>query len=148
MNKDDVRMENVKIYLSGGMSNLTLEEQLGWRNRVAGAIVYNRETTKHPIFFNPPNYYSTDTVSHKSEREAMEFDLYNLRNSNVVVVNFNVPQSIGTAMELAIAKEYHIPIIGLNENNNELHPWLTECCTRICDTLVELVDHVTNFYLN
>ena len=140
-------MEIVKIYLSGGMSGLTLDKQLAWRNRVQNAIIYNREPLKKPIFFNPPNYYSPDITIHKSEKEVMEFDLYNLRKSDIVIVNFNMPNSIGTAMELAIAKEKHIPIIGLNENNNELHPWLTECCTRICGTFVELINYVTDFYL-
>ena len=50
-------------------------------------------------------------------------------------------------MELAVAKEYKKPIIGLNENGYELHPWLIECCTRICDTMDELIEHVINFYL-
>lgn len=140
-------METVKIYLSGGMTGLTLDKQLAWRNRVKNAITCNREPLKNPIFFIPPNYYTPEITVHKSEKEVMEFDLYNLRKSDIVIVNFNVPQSIGTAMELAIAKENHIPIIGLNENNNELHPWLTECCTRICNTFVELIDHVTDFYL-
>lgn len=140
-------METVKIYLSGGMSGLTLDKQLAWRNRVEKAINYNREPLKKPIFFNPPNYYSPEITVHKSEKEVMEFDLYNLRKSDIVIVNFNVPNSIGTAMELAIAKENHIPIIGLNLDGNELHPWLVECCTRICSTFVELIDHVTDFYL-
>lgn len=141
-------METVKIYLSGGMGGLTIEEQTGWRNRLQNAIQYNREPVKHPIFFSPPNFYCpAQPVEYKSEKEVMEFDLYNLRKSDIVIVNFNAPQSIGTAMELAIAKENHVPIIGLNENKNELHPWLTECCTRICDTFVELIDHVTDFYL-
>jgi hypothetical protein len=77
----------------------------------------------------------------------MEFDLYNLRKSNLVVVNFNAPQSIGTAMELMVAKENKIPVIGLNKDETKLHPWLIECCTRICDSFREIVNHVVNFYL-
>ena len=140
-------MENIKIYLSGGMSGLTLEQQMSWRNRLQKAIKYNREPLKNPIFFSPPDYYSPSTNAHKSEREAMEFELHHLRKSDVVLVNFNIPKSIGTAMELMVAKENHIPIIGLNESGAELHPWLIECCTRMCDTFTELVDHVVDFYL-
>ena len=141
-------MENIKIYLSGGMAGLSYEEQTSWRNRFQNAIVFNREPLKKPLFHNPPEYYCpASPKEYRSEREVMEFDLYQLRRSDLVIVNFNVPQSIGTAMELAIAKEHHIPVIGLNEKANQLHPWLTECCTRICDTFVELVDHTVNFYL-
>ena len=141
-------MEQIKIYLSGGMGDLTFEEQVGWRNRFQKAIMYNREPVKQPIFFSPPDFYCPALpVEYKTDREVMEFDLYNLRNSDIVVVNFNAPNSIGTAMELAIAKDKHIPIIGLNESGVELHPWLKESCTRICDNFTELVDHVTNYYL-
>lgn len=141
-------MENIKIYLSGGMGGLTIEEQVGWRNRLQNAIIYNREPIKKPTFFSPPNFYCPALPkAYKSEKEVMEFDLHNLRSSNIVIVNFNAPNSIGTAMELAIAKEQHIPVIGLNESGVELHPWLVECCTRMCDTFIELVDHVVDFYL-
>ena len=141
-------MENVKIYLSGGMGGLTVEEQTAWRNKFQNAIKYNREPLKNPLFFSPPNFYCpAKPAEYQSEKEVMEFDLYNLRNSDIVVVNFNAPNSIGTAMELMLAKERHIPVIGLNDKGVELHPWLTECCTRICNTFVELVDHVVDFYL-
>lgn len=146
--KGENNVENVRIYLSGGMSNLTIEEQMRWRNRFRDAIRFGEhDITKKPIFFSPPDYYSPSTNEHKSEREAMEFELANLRKSDLVVVNFNVPQSIGTAMELMVAKENRIPIIGLNKDGKELHPWLTECCTRMCDDFRELVNHVVEFYL-
>lgn len=141
-------MESVRIYLSGGMSGLTIEEQMKWRNRFKNAVRYGEyEPIKNPIFFSPPDYYSPSTDAHKSEREAMEFELANLRKSDLVVVNFNIPRSIGTAMELMVAKENKIPVIGLRENNVELHPWLIECCTRVCDDFRELVEHVVEFYL-
>lgn len=136
----------IKFYMAGGMSNLSHEEQFGWRLNIQQSInclLLNCNT----YFFIPPYYYRPDGNYHKSEREAMEFDLYNLRSSDVVIVNFNTPSSIGTAMELAIAKELRIPVIGLNEDGKELHPWLTECCTRICETKTELIDHIKNFYL-
>lgn len=142
-------MENIRIYLSGGMTGLRMEEQLKWRKRVMDAIEYGEfDLSKNPIFFNPPYYYSPATLNHKSEREAMEFELNQLRRSDLVIVNFNMPKSIGTAMELAIAREHRIPIIGYNGNNNELHPWLIESCTRMCDDFGELISHVANYYLN
>lgn len=141
-------METVKIYLAGGMTGLTLEEQIHWRTRFKNAITVQFQTTKKPIFFSPPEYYSPSTNEHKSEREAMEFELAHLRRSDIIVVNFNVPHSIGTAMELMAAKEHRIPVIGLNERNAELHPWLIECCTRICSSFRECAEHVANFYLN
>lgn len=143
-------MENVRIYLSGGMTGLNLQEQIGWRNRFKDAIniQFKNEISKKPIIFNPPNYYLPNTDYHKSEKEVMEFELAQLRKSDVVVVNFNKPDSIGTAMELILAKENRIPIIGLCNDEKYLHPWLIECCTRICNNFRELVEHIVNFYLN
>ena len=141
-------METIKIYLSGGMGSISFEEQSKWRHQIMDAIKFNYECEKKPIFFNPVNYYNFEEVRHRSEREVMEFDLYNLRNSNLVIVNFNDPKSIGTAMEIVIAKEGNVPVIGFGVNGQEIHPWLLECCTRVCDNLREVVEHVVEFYLN
>lgn len=141
-------MESVKIYLSGGISNLSKEEQSGWRNRFKDAIKFgDHDLIKTPIFFDPTQYYSIFIPEHNSEREVMDFDLYNLRNSDLVVVNFNDPKSIGTAMELAIANERKIPVIGLVKHGVKLHPWLSESCIRICDNFAELAKYVVKYYL-
>ena len=141
-------MERVRVYLSGGMGNLSFEEQSRWRQQIIDAIKYNYDCEKKVSFFNPVNYYNFEEVRYRSEREVMEFDLYNLRNSNLVVVSFNDVKSIGTAMELMLAKEYHIPVIGFGVNGQSIHPWLLECCTRVCDSLKEAVNHIVEFYLN
>lgn len=142
-------MEQCRVYLSGGMSNLSFEEQRKWRKQVQDAILYGGyDYTIKPVFFDPTNYYTLEEPVHKSEREAFQFDLNALRKSDLVVVNFNAPNSLGTAMELMLAYELRIPIVGLNKNNAELHPWIIECTTRICDDMYELVDHLVDFYLN
>ena len=142
-------MKNVKIYLSGGMGNLNFEEQSKWRKKISDAIMFgDYDYSMKPIFFNPVNYYNLIEKRHKSEREAMEFDLYNLRNSDLVIVNFNDKKSIGTAMELMLARELRIPVIAFGTNGEEIHPWLSECCTRICDNLRECVEYIVEFYLN
>ena len=53
-------------------------------------------------------------------------------------------------MELAVAREHRIPIIGVcvnDEYRNNLHPWQRECCTRLCESYEELIEHIVNFYL-
>lgn len=141
-------MEVVNIYLSGAMSGLTLEEQTKWRKQIHDAILYEgHDMFYKPVFIDPTMYYGFDDVRHKSEREAMNFDLYKVRESDLMVVNFNKPDSLGTAMEMAIAYEYRIPIIGLNKDGVELHPWLECMCDRICDDMREVVTHVVEFYL-
>lgn len=142
-------MENVNVYLSGGMGNLSFDEQSKWRKQVINAIKFgDYDCKKNVYFFNPVDYYNFEEAHHKSEKEIMEFDLHNLRNSNLVIVNFNDEKSIGTAMELMLAKERNIPIIAFGVGDKEIHPWLLECCNRVCDNLRECVEHVVHFYLN
>lgn len=141
-------MDSCKIYLAGGMSGLTLEEQTDWRRRFCDAIKYgDYDYEKTVSFFDPTQYYSLSDPTHKTEREAMDFDLYNLRRSNIVVVNFNSPNSLGTAMELMLARELKKPVIGLNKDGHILHPWLVECTTRVCNDMRELVSHIVEYYL-
>lgn len=142
-------MDKVKFYMAGGMAGLSIEEQVEWRNDIENRIIESPNgSLEGTYFFQPPYYYQPDGDYHRSEREAFMFDLNRLRHSDIVIVNFNVSKSIGTAMEIAVAHENRIPVIGLNEDKNELHPWLYECCTRICETREELVEHIVNFYLN
>lgn len=141
-------METVKIYLSGGMGNLSFEEQSKWRKQIVNEITINCHCEKKPVFFNPVNYYNFKEKQHKREKEIVEFDLNAVRNSDLIIVNFNDPKSIGTCAELAIAYDRRIPIIGINKNGIELHPWLNEFTTRMCSDVREAVEHVVNFYLN
>ena len=139
-------MERIKFYMAGGMGGLSFEEQMEWRNDIEDSINQIAPFAS-TYFFQPPYYYQPNGTAHKTEREAREFDLNRLRHSDIVIVNFNVPTSIGTAQELAVAYEHRIPVIGLNEDKVELHPWLVECCTRVCETKGELVQHIADFYL-
>lgn len=143
-------MNSFRYYLAGGMSNLSHEEMLNWREVVIDKIenvTSMADTAMYPVYFNPVEYYNPFEDFHKNEREPFEYDLYNLRKSDLVIVNFNSPNSIGTAMEVAIARENRIPIVGLNENDYDLHPWIVESCVRICDTMDELVNYVTDYFL-
>lgn len=141
-------METVKIYLSGSMMDSSWEEQNKWRQQVQDAIKFNYECEKKPIFFNPVNYFNFEEVRYKSQREVMNFDLNGLRNSDLVIVNFNNPSSLGTCAELAIAYDMKTPIVGINKDNKELHPWLECFCDRICGSIKEAVEYVVEFYLN
>lgn len=141
-------METIKIYLSGGMGNLSLEEQSRWRQQVIDSIRFNYECEKKAVFFNPVDYYNFEEVRYKTQKEVMNFDLNGLRHSDLVIVNFNDPSSLGTCAELAIAYDMKIPIIGINKDNKELHPWLECFCDRMCYSLKEAVEYVADFYLN
>ena len=142
-------METCRVYLSGGMGSLSFEEQSKWRKQVINAILFgDYHYEKKPIFFNPVDYYNFTEVRYKSEKEVMNFDLNALRHSDLIVVNFNDPSSLGTCAELAIGYELKIPIIGINKDGQKLHPWLECFCDRMCDDIREAVSHIVDFYLN
>lgn len=141
-------METVKIYLSGSMSGVSFEEQSKWRNQIMNAIKFNYDCAKKPVFFNPVNYYNFEEVRYKTQREVMNFDLNGLRHSDLVIVNFNDPSSLGTCAELAIAYDMKIPIVGINKDGKELHPWLECFCDRMCESIKEAVEYVVEFHLN
>lgn len=142
-------MKSCCIYLSGAMSGISLEEQTKWRKQISDAIKFgDYDYVKKPSIFNPTQYYNFEETRHKTEREVMNFDLNGLRNSDLIVVNFNNPSSIGTAMEMMLGHEMRIPILGLNKDNKEIHPWLECSCDRIFDNMKDLVEYIVDFYLN
>ena len=98
---------------------------------------------------NPNDYFNfkEEQPKYVSQREIMELDLHKLRNSNLVIVNFNDMYSLGSMSELAIAYDRRIPIIGLDTNKQELHPWQIEMCNRIFDDIDEMLDYVEDYYL-
>ena len=142
-------METIKIYLAGAMGSLPIEEQKKWRSKIINAINFeDYEYEKKPVFFDPTRYYGFKEKNHKTEREVLEFDLNNLRESDLVIVNFNDPTSLGTMSELAIAYENKIPVVGINENGKELHPWQQEFVMRMCENIRQAVDYTVDFFLN
>lgn len=141
----------MKIYLAGGMSGLSYDEQMQWRRDFVANLMERLGGRANFEVTIPPYYYTTaypEVKVQDNEREAMEFLLNRLRHSDLVVVNFNAPQSIGTAMEIAIAKELRIPIIGIKPENTELHPWLTESCIKMFTDASWAVEHVRDYYLS
>ena len=142
-------IESIKIYLSGGMGSLSFEEQNTWRKQIMEAVKWNYDCKKkNPIFFNPVDYYNFQEVRYDNHREVMEFDLNALRNSDLVIVNFNDPNSLGTCAELDIAYEMKIPIIGINKDGRELHPWLVCFTNKMCKDIKQAVEYLVEFYLN
>lgn len=139
------------LYLSGGMSGLTVEESNGWRIKVKQdlfAFILNG-TLK---VFNPMDSYIHNEYR-MNEKEAMQYDLNILRKSSYILVYFNDIKSLGTAMEIAIAHELKIPIIGVFDNKENynaldtLHPWVYNMCDVVLDSLDDAIRYIKNNYL-
>lgn len=146
-------MTNYFIYLAGGMGSLSFEEQNEWRVDLKQRFAYYyksyyKSRFYNVVFINPVDYYNFEEKRHETEDEVMRFDLHKVKTSDLVIVNFNDPKSIGTTAEMATAYDRGIPIIGLNESGVELHPWLRCMTERIFTDRGELLDYISSFYLN
>lgn len=143
-------MKRFNIYLAGAMQGISYKESNIWRMEITTNLQnYASYRTKYNVdVINPNNYYNFSEVTYDSEREVMEFDLNKVRHSDLIIVNFKHPQSLGTMAELAIAYEHRIPVIGLNESGIKLHPWQIEMCNKIFADKNKLVNYVIDYYLN
>ena len=82
----------------------------------------------------------------------MNLDLYKLKHSYLVIINFNDVYSLGSMAEIAIAFDRGIPIIGFNEDEKSLHPkvlhpWQKCMCERIFTDIHEMLDYIEDIYL-
>lgn len=137
-----------KIYLSGGMKNLSIEEQSVNRDYITEEL-NNITASKYRLdIFDPLDYFTYHNPTHKTEKQILNFELNALRNSNLIIVDFNDPNSLGTMAELSIAYEHRIPVIGLMQYNyGGLHAWQVEMCDVIFDDIDELIEYVRDYYL-
>lgn len=143
-------MRNFICYLAGGMGKFgkdNFDEGNRWRLIFKKRLESNENMNVKAI--NPNDYFNflEEPPRYISQREIMEYDLNRVRKSDLIIVNFNDMLSLGTMAEIAIAYERKIPIIGLNETNQTLHPWQVEMCNRIFTETHELLDYVEYFYL-
>ena len=143
-------MKRYNIYLIGGMTKFGADnftEGNTWRAYLKSALE-NCGSSYDVHVVNPNDYYNFLNKTYDSEREVMEFDLHRIRNSDLCICNFNDVYSLGSMAELAIAYDRRIPVIGLCENNEELHPWQEEMIARKFDNCEALALYIIEYYLN
>ncbi|MDF2950433.1 MAG: Nucleoside 2-deoxyribosyltransferase [Anaerocolumna sp.] len=140
-------METFRIYTCGGMSGLDWNSQNAWRSTVK-EYLERVECPYRVVVLNPCDYYNFETITHRTEKEVMNFDLNLVRKSDLLLVNFNNPNSIGSAIELFAAYDKHIPVVAICEGNElEIHPWLLEYVDRMFYTMKDALKYIKSFYL-
>ena len=144
-------MKYFQIYLCGGMGKFgknNFEKSNTWRIYCKNTLE-NCECDYNVKAINPNDYFNfaEDPPRYVNQREVMELDLNKLKKSDLVIVNFNDIYSLGSMAELASAYDRHIPIIGFDIDNQELHPWQIEMCNRIFNNIDEMLDYVEDYYL-
>lgn len=138
-------MSNFKIYLAGKMSGLTFEEMNSWRAK-ASVILEGYGEYIHTE--NPCHYYNFEIDPNSfSDHECKEFDLWLVKNCDLILVNLDFSDSIGTAIEIELASRiWNIPIIAFG-TRKDIHPWIKLSITKHCPTMEEAIEHIINFYL-
>lgn len=124
------------------MSGITLDEANRWRREATidlGAnLMYNIKCV------NPCNYYNYENAKNATPLEIKMFDLCQVKSSDLILVNLDNPDSIGTAIELQIAYDMSIPIIGFGTAKN--HDWIELCITKRFDKLEDATDYILAYY--
>ena len=144
-------MRDFTIYTAGGMGKFGKEnfnEANKWR-RYCKKALENCECEYKVRVVNPNDFFNfvDEPPRYKTQDEVMRLDLHKLRNSDLVIINFNDMYSLGSMSEIAIAYDRGIPIIGLNESNQTLHPWQVCMTERIFDNIDEMLAYIEDFYL-
>lgn len=133
-----------KIYLAGAMSNLSMQEQNEWRVKI------KKELESCVVkCINPVDYYNSfNSALYDSDLEVMNFDLHKVKTSDLVILNFKNMYSLGTMAELAIAYDRGIPVIGLNESNQQLHPWQDCMTSKVFNNMEDMIAYIEKYYLD
>lgn len=144
------------IYLAGAMSCYFNTEQHDypkqWREDVKK---YVKEFYNDITIVSPTDFYEIGKNYHKSESEAMRFDLRMVRESDIVLVNLkDLYTSIGTSDEILYAFISGKAIVGFLEDKSDyknIHPWKIEQIDRIetgNDAMKKAIDYIYRYYVD
>jgi nucleoside 2-deoxyribosyltransferase len=147
--------KSYKVYLAGAISGLTYGECTDWRQYVIDqfppeikgysplrAKTYLADLANAPIAASATDLDKMGRVM-STARGIMTRDVYDVRSSDVVLVNFlgTTKPSIGTTMEIAWAWDRHIPVVcAMEESGNPHdHAMITEALGFRVPTLDEAI---------
>jgi len=133
------------------MAGLSYEEQMGWRKEIEHLI--KQKTEANITFIHPPTYYRYDKTEHKSEREVKDWDLNQVKDSDIVIVNLSdIDDSVDTYYKLGVIDSMnsfgyrHIYVIGVGKSNAN-HPLINLTLLRQEDNFEDAAEYVVNYLL-
>lgn len=147
-----MKNDKLTIYLAGKMGGLTKDEYMKWRDLLTIELTDTANINGADIqIINPATYFDFDNMDRHLEKEAMQFDLNIVRQSDIVIANVDgISDSIGTAIEVYEANWLNIPVIAYTYSgvvNDTIHPWIQECLSTVQMTTYELIDYVRDYYM-
>lgn len=144
-----------KIYTVGKMKGISIKEQNAWRMEIEEAIKYHTDMLDIPVqFVHPSWFYEYDRAFHKTEREVYEWELNQLADSDIVIVNLDgIEDSVGSHMELGFIEalnqysQRHIYVIAIGKMPEDLHPWLKEVVFRHETNIEDAAEYIVDYLL-
>lgn len=145
-------MKEYKVYTCGKMSGIPYEKQMDWRYKIEELI--KAKTNKSVTFIHPPLFYGYHMEMHKSEREVKEWELNQVCDSDIVIVNIDdVNTSIGSHFEMGavyganVAGNKHITVIGFGNSKSEIHPWIDLSFLRFEESIEDAAEYIATYLL-
>ena len=130
-----------KIYLCGPIMDEVEGHARAWR-QIAQKRLKARFVLLDPMRRN----FKDREVD--SANEIVEFDLQDVRDADIVLVNYNKP-SIGTAMEVFYASHnLNKFVVGFSPFTfKDCNPWMVRFCTKILPSLEEAIDYIFEHFV-
>ena len=134
----------MKIYLSGGIKNTSIEYQ-NWRKKCLS--FKNNGLYENLEFINPISYFNYTDKLPKTNKQCLDYFMWQVRQCNILLINLDCSNSsCGSAMEVEHAFCHNIPIIGFGEKPDTWYNWIETRCTAIFDDVTEAVDCISYYY--
>ena len=144
-------MKEYKIYTCGKMSGTTFEKQMKWRKNLEELVNEKYDGNDRIKFIHPPLFFNYEHMQHKTEREILDWEMKQLHDCDVVVVDFDgIDSTIGSHMEIGAVQginrfgDKYIYVVGVGEEK-KLHPWIKESCMRIENNLDDLAQYIAEY---
>lgn len=129
-----------RIYLCGPVMDVADEERTSWRQRAK-----ERLAGKFVLLDPMRRNFRDNEID--SANEIVEFDLQDVRDADILLVNYCKP-SIGTAMEVFYAShEQGKFVIAFSPfPYADMSPWMVRFCTKILPDLEAALDYIERHF--
>jgi nucleoside 2-deoxyribosyltransferase len=130
-----------KIYLCGPIMDEVDGHARAWREAA------KQQLGRDFILFDPMRRNFKDREV-DSANEIVEFDLQDVRDADILLVNYNKP-SIGTAMEVFYASQVlHKFVIAFSPFSfKDCNPWMVRYCTKILPSLEAATAYIREHFI-
>ncbi len=130
-----------KIYLCGPIMDEKDGEARAWR------VVAKQELGGNFVMLDPMRRNFKDREV-DSANEIVEFDLQDVRDADIILVNYNKP-SIGTAMEVFYASHdlQKFVVAFSHFEFSQCNPWMVKFCTKILPSLETAITYIREHFV-